>query len=72
MTEELYEKAKKAGSVDEIMALASSEGIELTKEKAGVIFSRLQSEELDDDELDDVAGGHAKRTHSGGSVKNKC
>ncbi len=57
MRKEILEKAKKAGSVDELIALASGEGIELEREKAERIFSSLKSNELSDDALFSVAGG---------------
>lgn len=51
------EEGKKAKSVEELIAIASLEGIELTEEKASKVFEQLKIIELGDDELDDVAGG---------------
>ncbi len=61
MKEELIKKAKEAKSVDDLMALASGKGIELTQEEALKVFNSLQSGELGDDELNDVAGGIMRR-----------
>lgn len=59
LTPALLEKAKTAGSADELMTLAKDNGIEMTAEEAGVFFAQLNpaSGVLSDDELDDVAGG---------------
>ena len=57
MRKEILEKAKKAESVDELILIASGEGIELEREKAERIFSSLQSNELSDDALFAVSGG---------------
>ena len=58
-TNEQSEKAKAAASVDELIALAKAEEIELSEEKAKAIFAELHAEEaeLSDMELDNVAGG---------------
>lgn len=61
MRKEIYEKAKKAGSVDELIALASGEGIELERSRAEEIFSSLQNNELSDDALFSVSGGTGER-----------
>ncbi len=58
MNKELIEKAEEAKSVDELLKLAKENKVELSKEKAQEIFSRLHCEgELVDDELDSVSGG---------------
>ena len=56
---EMLEKAKTAKSVEELITLAKENGIELTEEKATAYFEKLnaKSEELADDELDNVSGG---------------
>ncbi len=57
MKEELIKRAEKAESVDELMALCNAEGIELERNKAEMIYSRLRSNELSDDLLSFVSGG---------------
>ena len=65
MTErEMIEKAKDAGSAEELKALAANEGLQMTDEEATQKFDELQKYlakqkkgELLDDELDDVSGG---------------
>ena len=56
---EMIAKAKTATSAEELLELAKADGIELTAEEAKTYFAQLkpQSGELDDDELDAVAGG---------------
>ena len=59
LTPELLEKAKAAKSAEELIALAKENGAEITAEEAHAYFAKLnsQSDELSDDELDQVAGG---------------
>ncbi len=58
MNNDLIRNARKTGSIDELIAFASSEGIELTREKASSLFARMKSnEELSDDALGAVTGG---------------
>ncbi len=68
---ELLEKAKMAKSPEELIAIAKENGFDLTEEEAKTFFAKLNAKECElfDDELDDVAGGWAKRTHPTGSVK---
>ena len=59
MNEEMIIKAKEAKSVEELMALAKENGVELNEEDAKMYFEQLNAKkgELSDDELDAVAGG---------------
>ena len=59
MNEEMIAKAKEAKSVEELIALAKENGIELNQEDAKMYFEQLNAKkgELSDDELDAVAGG---------------
>ena len=67
MNEELIAKAKEAKSVEELLALAGENGVEMTEENAKALFERLQSSgELADDELDNVSGGGC------GLLETKC
>ena len=59
MNEEMIAKAREAKSVEELLALAKENEIELTTEQAKAFFAQLNPPkgELSDDELDDVSGG---------------
>ena len=59
LNEEMIAKAREAKSVEELLALAKENGIELTDEQAKEYFAQLNPTkgELSDDELEDVAGG---------------
>ncbi len=56
---ELIEAARKAGSPEELLALAKEKGVEMTGESAKTYFGQLHPKtgELSDDELDNVVGG---------------
>ena len=77
MNEEMITKAKEAKSVEELMALAKENGIELTEEDAKMYFEQLSAKkgELSDDELSDVSGGGCETTVDGKKytvVTNYC
>ena len=55
--EELIAKLKEAKSVDELLALAKENGVDIAPEKAKELFEQLSGGELSDDALDEVAGG---------------
>ena len=58
---EIIQKARKAESVEALIALAKENKIELSEEEAKAYFSHLhQNGELADDELTNVAGGQCK------------
>ena len=59
LNEKLLEKAKEAKTVEELVAVAKENGFELTAEEAKTYFAQLNPKtgELNDDELDNVAGG---------------
>ena len=58
-TPEMIEKAKNAKSAEELRAFAKESGVEMTDDEAATYFAQLnpKSGELDDDDLDNVAGG---------------
>lgn len=61
-TPEMIEKARAAKTVEELLALAKENGMEMTEESAKAYFEQLhKSVELADDELDSVAGGTSIR-----------
>ena len=53
----MVEKALNVKDAKELMALAKSEGIELTKEEAEAYMAEMEDYELDEDTLKNVAGG---------------
>ena len=58
MTEEMTKKAKEAKNVEELIALAKDNGIELSKEKAEEVYGKLNCNgEIPEDEIDFVSGG---------------
>ena len=59
MDKNLILKAKEAKSVEELIALAKENGVELNEDDAKMYFEQLNAKkgELSDDELDAVAGG---------------
>ncbi len=58
MDSNILEKARKAGSVDELIALGRENGIDLNEKDAAAYYDALdKSGEIDDDDLDSVSGG---------------
>jgi len=57
LTKELIEKAMQCETPEDLIALAKSEGIELTKEEAEAYLAELEDFELDEVMLKNVAGG---------------
>ena len=57
LTKEMLEKAMKCQTADELIALAKEEGIEITKAEAEAYLEELENVELDQEALDEVAGG---------------
>jgi len=58
ITPEMIEQAKKAQSVEELLALAKENKVILTAERAQKLFDQWhENRELSDDELDSVSGG---------------
>ena len=57
ITKEMLEKAMQCKTADELMALAKSEGMEITREEAEAYLAEMDDVELDDTALQQVAGG---------------
>ena len=57
LTKERIMKAMKCKTADELMALAKTEGIDITKEEAEAYLAELADVELDGEQLKSVAGG---------------
>lgn len=76
ITPEMIQKAKTAKSVEELQALAKENGWELTEEEASAYYEQLHAKtgELEDDELDKVAGGgcHKKDGRLIVTIYNAC
>ena len=56
---EMIEKAKTVKSAEELLEFAKANGVEMTADEAETYFAQLNPKfgELDDDDLDNVAGG---------------
>ena len=59
ITKEMLAKAAKCNSADELVALAKTEGMEITKAEAEAYLDELEDFELKDCELKHIAGGKA-------------
>ena len=57
LTKEMLEKAMKCQTADELIALAKTSGMEITKDEAEAYLAEMDNVELDDAALDKVAGG---------------
>lgn len=62
LTKEQVMKAMACKTVEELMELAKSEGVELTKEEADAYMAEMEDMELDSESLKNVAGGYCHRT----------
>ena len=56
-TKEQIRKAMECRTVDELLAMAKSEGVELSREQAEEYIAQLGERKLTDDELAQVVGG---------------
>ena len=57
LTKEQIAKAMSCETAEELMVLAKTEGVELTKEEAEAYLTELSDFELDNEALTKVAGG---------------
>lgn len=57
-SEELIQKAMKCETPEQIIELAKTEDITLTKEEAEAFLAQLQDVELKSEDLQKAAGGH--------------
>ena len=57
ITKEMLAKAMQYETADELIALAKSKGIELTKEEAEAYMAELEDLELDEENIKKIAGG---------------
>ena len=59
ITKEMMEKAEQCKTADDLVALAKANGITLTKEEADAYLAEMDNMELDEEALDNVAGGNS-------------
>ena len=59
LTREMIMKARQCKDADELIALAKAEGKEITKEDAEACLDKMGDFELDENVLENVAGGVA-------------
>ena len=59
---ELLEKLKAAKSVEELVEMAKANGAEIPADKAQEMFAILNSEELSDEDVENIAGGFSINT----------
>ena len=72
LTKEQIEKAMACKTPEELIALAKTEGIELTLEQAKAYLEELENVELDQEALDKVAGGFMPSLcHQDSSLHNR-
>jgi len=57
LTEEQVKKAMACKTADELLALAKSWGVEMTREQAEEYLAKMKTMELTDEEIVHVAGG---------------
>ena len=57
ITKEMLEKAMQCNTAEDLIALAKTEGVDLTKEEAEAYMAEMDDVELDSDALKQVAGG---------------
>ena len=60
LTKEMIAKAMQCRTTQELIALAKSEGIEVTKEEAEAYLAEMDDMELEEEALKKVAGGYNK------------
>ena len=58
ITKEMLAKAMQCRTAEELMSLAKSEGMEVTKEEAEAYLAEIYDVELEEEELEKVAGGY--------------
>ena len=57
LTKEMVKKALRCKDADELLALAKSEGYEMTREEAEAYMAEIDDFQLDDEAMKAVAGG---------------
>ena len=73
ITQELLQKAMKCETSEELLELAKSEGINMTKEQAEAFIAQSQDVvELDEESLNSVAGGSCALKCWCSSISSDC
>jgi hypothetical protein len=72
LTKEQIERAAAAKSSDELIELASANGIDLTPEEAEKYHQQLSSAELSAEDIEKVAGGCLANLCAGDACANLC
>ena len=72
ITKEMVAKALECETAEELMTLAKAEGFELTKEEAEAYLSEMDNMELDQQALDEVAGGGGYACESNSCGSHHC
>ena len=73
LTKEMIAKAMQCRTTEELMALAKSEGFEVTKEEAEAYLAEMDDMELEEEALKKVAGGYKYFTFNYGIIiKESC
>jgi predicted ribosomally synthesized peptide with nif11-like leader len=60
-SKELIQKMQECETPEQLIELAKTEGIELTKEQAEAAIAQMQDVELEESDLNAVAGGNCTR-----------
>lgn len=67
--EEFTKKLESAQNLDEVLAMVKEQGVEITKEEVEAALKKLDEGELDENSLEDVAGGIAGWIMIGGGIR---
>ena len=59
ITHEMLEEVMQCETAEDLIALAKTKGIEITKEEADAYLEELSSVSLDAEDIDNIAGGKA-------------
>ena len=65
LTKEMIDRAMQCKTVEDLIAYAKTEGVDITKEEAEAYFDELSECELKDGDLKHVAGGNCPTKCSG-------
>ena len=68
-SEEFTKKLESAQNLDEVLVMVKEHGVEITKEEVEAALKKLDEGELDENSLEDVAGGIAGWIMIGGEVR---